>query len=112
MDLNIKINYSFTEQQLLDLLDTAGRGARYWASSKLEYETEAKKALNLIGAVIKDEEAKKAYILRPDMIEQGLKIMAKKYPQHFIDFAVREDYDQATGDVFLQCCLFGEIIYS
>lgn len=111
MNLNIKINYSFTEQQLLDLLDTAGRGARYWASSKLIYETEAKKVLTLVGAVIKDEEAKKGYILRIDMIEKGLKIMAKKYPNKFNEI-ISDDYDETTGDVLLQCALFGDVIYS
>jgi len=110
--MKINITYQISEQQLLNLLDTAGRGSRYWSNSRLEYESEAKKALTLVGAVVKDEEAKKGYVLRPDMVEKGLKIMAKKYPQHFIDFAIREDYDDTTGDVFLQCALFNEVIYS
>jgi len=37
-------------------------------------------------------------------------VMAKKEPRHFADF-LKEDYDETTGDVFLQCCLFGEVIY-
>lgn len=110
--MTIKITHEISDQQLLYLLDTAGRGSNYWSENRLKYEREAKKALTLVGAVIKEIETGKKYGLRPTKIEQGLKIMAKKYPQHFIDFAIREDYDETTGDVFLQCCLFGEIIYS
>jgi len=41
---------------------------------------------------------------------RGLKIMADKYPHHFKDM-MNDDGDATTGDVFLQCCLYGEIIY-
>lgn len=43
-------------------------------------------------------------------IEEGLKVMAEKYPRHFADFMTEHD-DAITGDVFLQCCLFGEVVY-
>jgi hypothetical protein len=44
-------------------------------------------------------------------IKNGLKVMAEKYPHHWQDF-VSENDDAITGDVFLQCCLFGEIVYA
>jgi len=40
----------------------------------------------------------------------GLKVMAEKYPRHFADMMADND-DAITGDVFLQCCLFGEVLY-
>lgn len=40
----------------------------------------------------------------------GLTIMAAKAPQHFADL-VNETDDATTSDVFLQCVLFGEIIF-
>ena len=41
---------------------------------------------------------------------RGLTVMAEKYPHHFT--AVLDESDDATtGDVFLQCCLFGEVVY-
>lgn len=43
-------------------------------------------------------------------IEKGISIMANKYPRHFANM-VNENGDAETGDVFLQCCLFGEIVY-
>ena len=42
---------------------------------------------------------------------RGLKVMAEKYPEHFADWR-NEDDDATTADVYLQCCLFGEIVYS
>jgi hypothetical protein len=36
--------------------------------------------------------------------------MAVECPRHFADF-LNEKADAVTGDAFLQCCLFGEVIY-
>jgi hypothetical protein len=36
--------------------------------------------------------------------------MAREAPQHFADF-LNENDDADTGDVFVQCCLLGEIRY-
>lgn len=43
-------------------------------------------------------------------IKDGLEIMWQKYPKHFTDF-LTDSGDAITGDVFLQCCLFGELVY-
>jgi len=45
-----------------------------------------------------------------ESIKKGLQIFAEKYPNHFADFLNFND-DATTGDVFLQCCCFGEAIY-
>ena len=56
-------------------------------------------------------EDEKACVLDGDKITHGLKVMADKYPKHFADFLAEND-DATTGDVFLQCCTFGEVRYS
>jgi hypothetical protein len=43
-------------------------------------------------------------------LARGLEEMATKYPRHFADF-VNENTDEITADVYLQCCLFGEVVY-
>lgn len=43
-------------------------------------------------------------------IRRGIGVMYDKYPRHFGDVISGND-DGATGDVFLQCCLFGEVVY-
>jgi hypothetical protein len=43
-------------------------------------------------------------------IASGLNSIASECPRHFADF-VNENADSITGDAFLQCCFFGEMIY-
>jgi hypothetical protein len=50
------------------------------------------------------------YYLNYDMIQNGLKVFAEKYPGHFNDW-LSEDDDAITGSIFLQCCLFGHEKY-
>lgn len=52
----------------------------------------------------------KQWTLDRDAITRGLAVMSEKYPKHYGD-AIGETGDAITGDVFLQCCLFGDIIY-
>lgn len=42
---------------------------------------------------------------------KGLTVMAKDWPRHFGDALSESNADATTGDVFLQCCLFGDIIF-
>ena len=48
--------------------------------------------------------------LNREALEAGLAKMCLKYPRHFSRF-VNEDEGAETGDVFIQCCVFGEIRY-
>lgn len=45
-----------------------------------------------------------------ERLEIGLAVFAEKEPRHFGDF-ISENDDAVTADVFLQCCVFGEVIY-
>ena len=49
--------------------------------------------------------------LHLDKVAGGLETLANCYPRHFADL-VNENSDSVTADALLQCCLFGEIIYS
>jgi hypothetical protein len=67
------------------------------------------------GAVLCTEDchegdAPKERVLDAAAIDRGLKVMAKKYPRHFGNWLSERD-DAETGDVFIQCCLLGEIVY-
>lgn len=109
-NLTITIQHTFSRQAILDLLDCAGRGSRYWNENDLEFESFAKKAVDSF-TTIKDNEEDKTHKLDLIKIKSGLEIMAKDFPKDFADL-VGEDYDNNTGDTFLQCCLFGNVIYS
>ena len=112
--LSIAIRHHILLENIAGLLDSASRGSSYWAENELGYESETDKVLkNGEYSIIRDieeESSNNEYQLNLKMVKKGLTVMAKKYPKHFADF-INEDYDQTTGDVFLQCCLFGDVIY-
>lgn len=66
------------------------------------------------GAVVikdcEDDKPNQYYTLNKKAIQEGLDIMAKKYPTHFGNF-LSDNYDAITGDIFVQCCVFGKVIY-
>jgi hypothetical protein len=66
-----------------------------------------------IVCTIQDEHTKGAgviYVLDRAAITRGLVAMKEKAPRHFGD-ALADNDDATTGDVFLQLCLFDEVIY-
>jgi len=58
----------------------------------------------------REEGGEEKQILNKTTIKRGLVEMAATYPKHFMDFLTEQD-DADTADVFLQCCIFGRLIY-
>jgi hypothetical protein len=56
------------------------------------------------------EDSGETHKLSLDKLKAGLAIMATKYPHHFKD-VLGETGDATTGDVLVQCALFGKIVY-
>jgi len=56
------------------------------------------------------EEEQEDGLLDLGTIRFGLQTMADRYPRHWQDF-IDDNEDAATGDVFLQCCLWGEVVF-
>lgn len=50
------------------------------------------------------------FTLNREKLQEGLDVMARDFPKHMADF-VGENDDATTGDVFLQCALFGRVIF-
>lgn len=108
--MKITTTHTIEEQELAYMLDCAGRGARYWAQSELEYESTVKKLLRGKTIKITDIEEEKTYEVSRARVENGLILMAQKMPQSFADL-LTGDYDDNTGDSLLQMIIFGEIVY-
>jgi hypothetical protein len=126
--LSVAVKHSISLERISDLLCSAFEGgSNYWyvinefvEPKALTFRTDKDQVyrhldypLNEGGAlVVGDMEDEDSEDKRLDLeaIERGLKIMAEKYPRHMLDF-INENEDADTGDVFLQCCLFGEAIY-
>ena len=113
--LSVRIHVKF--EDIESLLYSAAEGSKYWAdSNQLGYESVVKQALRPKKdgqpVAIKDlEDEPIVYLLNLEKIKKGLTVMAKKERKHFCDF-ISENADMITADVFLQCCLFGEVKYS
>lgn len=125
-DINVKVEHKVTEKDIADLLITAWEGgSSSWIEavrivavpSVIAFQESPNRIykkvdypLNEGGVVRVTGEGEKPRDLNRQSIEKGLQVMAEKYPLHFTDF-IKENYDATTADVFLQCCLFGEVVY-
>lgn len=135
--MNLRITVDIDLEQIASLLTSAlesSSGSRYWYNiekfnepERFTFRTDPETIyrhidypLNPGGSLIisatgdydEDMEIKGATRWRVDLdsIQRGLNVMAKSYPNHFANL-VREDADAITGDVFLQCVCFGELIF-
>ena len=88
--------------------DRATLKEKPWYSDPKLYEGQFR-----ILIVQEDEHIKGAgrdLFLTPENVQTGLDVMAAKYGNHFRDM-MQENGDASTADVFLQCCLFSELVY-
>ena len=121
-----KTTTAHSEQRIKDLLCCAFEGgSNYWYYIKaFNYpKGETDKSLNIEFAHLDlpfkggsltitdlEDEDHKEYTLDLTAIKRGIQIMSDKHPQDYGDW-IKENDDATTGDVFLQCCLFGEVIF-
>ena len=61
-------------------------------------------------AILDTEEENTPHTLGIGSIRAGLQVMAQEYPKHFADIMTGV-FDSETGDVLLQCSIFGAVIY-
>jgi len=122
----IKISQEIQFERVQDLLCNALEGgSNYWyqiddyiyphgetkESLKIQFEHIELpfKGGTIVFSDLEDEKREKTYLTLASIAE-GLQIMADKFSTHFADFMSEND-DATTGDVFLQCCLFKDVIY-
>lgn len=132
--IELSLNVKVTEGRIRDLLVAALEGgSNYWISN-IRYELRGDLTIDdfreggkmqpedyyhwcqLIPLtegcrlIFDDDEDEKTHYLDRKKISRGLRVMSEKYLSHFTDFIYEND-DASTGDVFLQCCVFGDIVY-
>ena len=123
VDVAITITIAVTEQQIENTLCSALEGgSNYWCEIRGYIHQEPTRQqpyapsylttpLSPFGKLILfDKEEEKEMELTREKLIEGVRVMAQKYPKHFGDM-MSEEGDSTTGDVFLQCALFGEVIY-
>jgi hypothetical protein len=97
---NVEVAYTPTDAEMTDS-DTYGywTGYAHYMVSHPDFKL-----------TITDFENEESYTVTLETLKKGLKVMAKEAPRHFDDF-INENSDAITGDVFLQCAVFGDVIY-
>lgn len=92
-------------------------GSSYWASIDVgQHELGWRNYFSAKFKVIEDSDETKGaiqgqtYELSLDKLKAGLQVLAAKYPHHLCDI-LAENGDATTGDVLVQCALFGDIVY-
>ena len=92
-------------------------GSNYWymlesytkaPSGCLDYEGVA--AGNATWIILDAEEPEDKLTLDRAAMQRGLQAMADKYPWH-MENLLQDNADAETSDVFLQCSLFGEVVF-
>lgn len=130
MNITVTTNVDVPQERIADLLCTAldigVGGSWYWiwdynkfepvpaqGVTKAEYWHDIPLHGGFIEFDVREDEADPAewHKLDAQAIEKGLQLMADKYPDYHWHNFITENDDAVTGDVFLQLCLFGEIVY-
>lgn len=121
----VKIETSIPTHRIWDMLVGAFEGgSNYWyVVTDINYANLSKEDFTYIHEVpleagcsltIEDkneeEGTSEKWVLNREKLEKGLVVMHDKYPKHYGDFIAEND-DATTADVYLQCCLFGEIVF-
>lgn len=87
-------------------------GGKFQAADCYFHPSEIIPTVEGCALLIKDQfgDIKEPKRLDREALQRGLEVVRDKYPHVFADI-VNESEDASTGDVFLQCCLFGEAVY-
>lgn len=116
--IDVVITFRLSEGTFHDHVTSAIEGgSNYWARVDVgEHQPGWRNYFTAKFTVIEDSDEKagaiqgQAYELSLDKLKSGLQVLAEKYPHHFKDI-ITEDGDATTGDVLVQCALFGDIVY-
>lgn len=116
--ITMTLTFQLSEGTFHDQITSAIEGgSNYWASINVGEHQPG--WLNYFTAKftvteISDEKAGaiqgQTYELSLDKLKAGLQVLATKYMHHFKD-VIDGTGDTTTGDVLVQCALFGEIVY-
>ena len=125
MTIEITTEVRIEEQKIKDLLCCAFEGgSNYWIG-KIKYTNPNDIEVNhgyvdlpfIEGCCVTvydteydEEEGKYKGVLNKESIQSGMQILADKYPHHWKDIN-QDNEDANTGDAYLQCCLFGEVVF-
>lgn len=105
------VTIQVTHEELADIIITAVEGGSgYWALFARYHPDEG------TVDVMEDEDSGALperiwHTIGPDRIAHGMTIAGEKYPHQLANWLRDRIGDAETADVFLQCAVFGELVY-
>jgi hypothetical protein len=108
----LEVKLSIDTKRVVDLFVTACEGgSNYWCKELTPKGTRGDAYEAMLGGftLIEKENGKKHTVTPKDIVE-ALELFPVKYPRQFGDFLFEND-DAETGDVFLQLCVFKDVVY-
>lgn len=119
MFTSVKVNQAISEEMISNLFTCAVEGgSNYWCK-KIRPLDKTKKLpyyeymFNGFEATIDepiDNKGQLVYTVTDENIKEACQLIAEKYPKHFKDI-IEDNADADTGDIFLQLCLFKEVVF-
>jgi len=118
-DFEVSTKTKVSRETISDLLSTAfDGGSNYWVgavsvvSKAVGCDSPYASDHGANGGILRiyDNEAETTYLLSDVEIQRGLNRMAEDHLSHWLDL-MNDNMDADTADVFLQCCVFGEVVY-
>ena len=110
----VSIKHKHYSEDIINLLYSGFEGGiNYWASVGLEGGNHWTDIENPDWCVVVYDNETDDVLGRLNIksLKLGIQSMANIARSHYDNFLI-EDYDAETGDVFIQCCLFNELVYS
>ncbi len=110
MKIEMDISNEILEDTLISGLEG---GSNYWCSFEGSSPGEGFYYQKILGdgwVSLKDFNSLKRIKLNRAKVINGIQVMLKDYPHQFAKM-IAEEGDAFTGDTFIQCCFFGEVIY-
>ncbi len=107
---SVTVTFEVENEEIESLLISAieSGGIRYWGHVD---STSCPDRAHYWGVTIyENEDPRRECVMNHASIVRGLQVMAREYPDHFKDVLI-SNCDMVTADVFIQCALFGEIVY-
>jgi hypothetical protein len=112
---DFQVSFNISEEVLSNLLCSAMMSITYWCQ---RVDTHHGGNYSIVSdiqhsdwsiTIVDDEDGQEYTLVKADL-HNGMQLMADEYPKHFLD-VIRGNDDAITADVFIQCCVFKEVIY-
>jgi hypothetical protein len=104
----MKIEIEISDKNIRDII--SGANVAYWAGQTRDPKKQLWQPQKLTLRITDVHDDGTTVTLKAEDFRRGLEVIAAEYPHH-LQSILDENWDSTTGDVLIQCAMFGEIKY-